>query len=214
MSIDGSEDVASSIGTYWPLHYTAGNFIKAPEHNGSLATLIATCGLIDSLCLLHLPPYPSTYAPGKNRIDFIYVSNDITSAALRSGVLPLYGVFQGDHNACFLDLDSKLLFGATHIILPPAICGLRLLDPRKVGTYINRLIEQADYHKVMEKIEANEDSLATNSWANENQILYEKMDKVISESMAEKLITRTITGPYDWSIEFAQSIQAVRYWRL
>jgi hypothetical protein len=31
---------------------------------------------------------------------------------------------------------------------------------------------------------------------------------------AERLITRTVTGPYDWSIETAQAIQAVRYWRL
>lgn len=86
--------------------------------------------MVDSLSLLHSQPYPSTYAYGKNKIDYIYASNNIKLAALRSGVLPLYGIFQGDHNACYLDLDSKALFGDdTHQIMPPSLCGLRLLDP-------------------------------------------------------------------------------------
>jgi hypothetical protein len=154
LNIDGNEDTSSCIGEFWPLQYKEGEFIQAPGHNGSLLTLVNTCGLVDSLSLLHTPPYPSTYAYGKNRIDLIYVSNDICSAAIRSGVIPLYGIFQGDHNACFLDLDSKILFrDDTQPIMSPSQRGLKLLDPRKVDAYIRKLACQVEYHNVMDKIE-------------------------------------------------------------
>ncbi len=95
--------------------------------------------------------------------------------------------------------------------MPPALRGLKLLDPRKVNDYIKKLLDQIAYHKIMEKIEILEEAIYTNSWNHQHQVLYEKVDKLISESMrcAEKLVARTQTGPYSWSLEVAQSIQAV-----
>jgi hypothetical protein len=209
LAIDGNEDSSDTMGTYMPLEYT-GEFIHAPRHNGTLATLVTTCGSVDTLSCLHPPPYPSTYAHGKNRIDYIYVSQDIWQASLRSGVLPLYSIFQGDHNACYLDIDSVLLFGdSTNPIAPPTRRGLQLTDPRKVEAYIKQAEFQMDYHRIEEKIELIESLNTASSRSPHQQVLYEKLDKVISESMihSERSITRTRTGP-------AQSIQAVRYWKL
>lgn len=147
-----------------PLEYTAEEFIHAPHHNGTLATLVTTCGLVDTLSFLHLPPYLSTYAYGKNRIYYIYVSQDIQQASLRSGVLPLYSIFQGDHNACYLDLDSVMVFGdETHPIMPPTHRGLQLTDPHKVDAYIRQAEFQMDYHKIEEKLKMIETLNTVNS---------------------------------------------------
>ena len=64
LSIEGIEDTSSCTGAYWLLQYTEGEFIHAPGHNGTLATLVTTCSLVDFLSLLHTPPYPSAYAYG------------------------------------------------------------------------------------------------------------------------------------------------------
>ncbi len=216
LAIDGNEDSSDTMGNYMPLEYT-GEFIHAPRHNGTLATLVTTCGLVDTLSCLHPPPYPSTYAHGKNRIDYIYVSQDMRQASLRSGVLPLYSTFQGDHNACYLDMDSVLLFGDnTNPIALPTRRGLQLTDPRKVEAYIKQAELQMDYHKIEEKIDLIESLNTASSSSPHKQVLYEKLDKTISDSMihSERSITRTRTATYEWSLETAQSIQAVRYWKL
>jgi hypothetical protein len=106
LSLDGNENLSGKHGTFYPLEYKEGEFIWAPNHDGSLSTLAASCGLVDVLAHFHPPPYPSTYAGGKNRLDYIFLSDDIIHAASNSGILPLYSVFLGDHNACYVDLDS------------------------------------------------------------------------------------------------------------
>jgi hypothetical protein len=118
--VDGNEDTANTVAMYAPLQYNDGTFVSSPSHNGTLSTLVTTCGLIDMLQLQHQPPLPSTYVYGKNRIDFIYVSHDLVGSIRNTGVLPLYSVFQGDH----------------------------LLDPRKVDKYISHMVKQMRYHKV------------------------------------------------------------------
>ncbi len=46
--------------------------------------------------------------------------------------------------------------------------------------------------------------------------LYEKIDKIITESMiyVERMIARHRTNMYEWSNQLAQSIHAIRYWKL
>ena len=99
LSLDGNENLSEKHGTFYPLEYKEGEFILAPNHDGSLSTLAASCGLVDVLAHFHPPPYPSTYARGKNRLDYIFLSDDIIHAASNSGILPLYSIFLGDHNA-------------------------------------------------------------------------------------------------------------------
>jgi hypothetical protein len=120
LSLDSNEDTTDRKGNFYPLEFQEGVFPYAPNHDGSMATLAATCGLLDVLSHFHPPPYPSTYARGKNRLDYIYMSDDIIHSALRSGILPIYSVFTGDHNACYVDIDTTLLFSeSTYQIAPP-----------------------------------------------------------------------------------------------
>jgi hypothetical protein len=81
LCLDGNEDVSQTTATYHPLDYTEGSFISSKGHNGSLSTLVTTCSLVDSLSL-HQPPFPSTYAYRPNRLDYIFVSQDIYHASI------------------------------------------------------------------------------------------------------------------------------------
>jgi exonuclease III len=117
LNLDANKDILSHDPMHCPLIYKDGTFIEAPHHNGHMATLLTTCGLIDSLSYTHPPPYPSTHARGKTRLDYILLSKDLAPALLRSGVLPLFSIFLSDHCPCYVDFDSTTLFShKTHPI--------------------------------------------------------------------------------------------------
>ncbi len=206
LALDANEDILSTTPTYHPLEYKDGNFIQAPQHNGHLATLLMTCGLIDTLSHSHPPPYPSTYFRGKTRMDYILVSRDLLPSLQRSGVLPLYSIFMGDHCPCYVDLDSTVLFSdPTHPIAHHTHRGIQLLDPRKVDKYIDTLLQQLDYHKVFNKLDDMDSTLEANQWCPHSTQGYSTTDVVISDSMihAERCITSRRTQTYDWSTQIA-----------
>jgi hypothetical protein len=217
LSLDGNEDTTNFTGNFYPLDYQEGRFIRAPQHDDSIATLCCTCGLKDVLTTQHKPPYPSTYARSKNRLDYICVSADILSAVQRSGVLPLYSIYMGDHTPCYIDFNASSLFGEdTQQLQPPQLRGLQLRDPRKVDDYITFRCKQVEYHKLEEKIHTLNTIADSGKWTPSLTLEYEKIDKLLGESMlsGEHNITRKRTPTYDWSIVLVQSIQAVRYWKL
>jgi exonuclease III len=129
LALDANEDILASNPSYSPLSFNDGIFINAPQHSGSLATLLTTCGLVDTLSHLHPPPYPSTYHRGVTRLDYILMSKELLPTLLRGGVLPLHSVFIGDHCPCYIDLDAATLFGkTTYPIATHSQRGIQLMD--------------------------------------------------------------------------------------
>jgi len=57
--MDSNEDIQQHQGSYTPLEYTETRLIKAANHNASLATLLLSCNLVDTLAHQHTPPYPA-----------------------------------------------------------------------------------------------------------------------------------------------------------
>jgi hypothetical protein len=119
---------------------------------------------------------------------------------LHSGVLHLYSVFHGDHNAVYLYLDSQILFAEdTCPIEHPRHCGLQLKDPRKVDACITFLHKQLQYHKVLEKLQDLDTIVTKGTWTDEDTTQYEKLDTIVTESMrhAEREVTRTVSSTLD-----------------
>jgi exonuclease III len=184
LCLDSSEQILSQDGKYEPLEYSNGTFISSHTHSGKMSCLVTTCGLVDSLALFHPPPFPSTYTYSKNRLDYIFISQDIAHSSLHSGVLPLYSIFHSDHNAIYLDLDSSTLFGeATTLIATPRRRGLKLKDPRKIEAYLANLTKQFTYHKVVDKLSRLDQCLLDKAWTADCNIEYEKLDSIITEAM-------------------------------
>ena len=143
-------------------------------HDGKLATLVASCGLKDPLALQHQDrPFPASYFRGKNRIDFIFVTPRLLPAVERSGSLPYYSMFQGDHRPYYLDLTASVVFADnTYEIACPKGRGLQLHDPRIVTKYKDALYEQLSYHKCHEKLQELQQCAQDNTWSEDLTIKY------------------------------------------
>mmetsp|Transcript_22670 Transcript_22670/g.32458 ORF Transcript_22670/g.32458 Transcript_22670/m.32458 type:complete len:1353 (-) Transcript_22670:2923-6981(-) len=213
---DGNENL-SKPGSWCPMPIQDTPHVFCKEHDGSLCTLIKTCGLVDILAMHHpSSQYPATYARGRNRIDGIFVSPRLVASALRSGMSPFYSFFVGDHRMLYVDFDANLLFGeATHSIVRSIGRGLQLKDPRKVDTYNGNKYRQLEYHKVISKLEKLAD-LDNSKWQKKHVERYEKLDnKVVEISLyAEKSISRRYSTQYQWSLTMVQVVYAMRFWKL
>jgi hypothetical protein len=120
--MDNNEDVLQHQGLYSPLEYTQSKIIRAANHNGSLATLLLSCNLVDTLAHQHTPPFPATYIRGKKRVDYILISAELVPAIQRTDVLPFRQLCLGDHRACYIEMDASVLFGlSTCAIVSPTL---------------------------------------------------------------------------------------------
>ena len=139
LCLDENEDYTQNAKFYTPLSFTPGKHVTSSTHDGSLSTLVNTCGLIDPLIIHHsMEKPPPTYSRGSNRIDYIFVSMGLQNSAIRSGILPYNHLFVSDHRPCFIDFESSLLFkDPTYKIDPPKRRGLQLSDPRKTDLMIS-----------------------------------------------------------------------------
>lgn len=99
LAMDANEAYNPDVNvTPHPLTHQSGKITLDKKHDGKLATLISTCGLKDPLAVQHHErPFPPSYFRGQNRIDYILVTPQLMSSVIRSGSLPFYSIFQGDH---------------------------------------------------------------------------------------------------------------------
>jgi hypothetical protein len=144
LSLDSNEDISETVGKSTPLDYKEGIHPIAKTHNGSLASLMVSCGLVDPLRHQHAArPFPATYNRGNSRLDYILVSASILPAVQRSGILPYNSIFYSNHWSCYLDIDSTLLFeDPTFDMQPRCRRQLQLHDPLIVQTYNETLQKQ------------------------------------------------------------------------
>jgi hypothetical protein len=169
LGLDANEDYTQTPKQYHPLTYTPGKHIISSSHDGSLATLITTCGLIDPATIHHSMKPPPTYARGSKRIDYIFISKALQQSNIRSGILPDNHPFNGDHRPCFLDFEGNSLFQEpTHSIDPPRRRGLQLSDPRKVRQYLDVIDNQLEYHKILTKKEKLQKTALNKYWIGAN----------------------------------------------
>ena len=174
-------------------------------HNGTFDTLIRSTGLFDVLGHHHPSPhYPATYNRGWKRIDLILVSASLLPAVKRSGILLYHSLFQGDHRPCYIDIDASIAFERkTPSICPPCQRVLQLKDPRIVTAYVETLNKQLDLHKVSRKVEQLS-KIMSEQWTLQNQTQYERLDRLITESMlyaescAAKKTQISMSGPQLW----------------
>jgi len=215
--LDANEGIQGTKGSYYPLEFTLGKPISTKGHDGSLATLIHTCGLCDPLCIQHTEyPPPPTYSRGKDRIDYILVSTGLLPSVLRTGIFPYDHIFITDHRPCYIDFDSKILFHdgtpsiATHIYR-----GLQTIDPRLTKAYEDLVNKQIQYHNIESRIQKLQE-VESIHWNESHTKEYESIDQLLTEAMcsAEKSIAKKVTTTYAWSPVLKQAVSNLRYWQL
>ena len=77
MYLAGNEGITGQIGTWVELQaYVQGQHATSKEHNGSIATLLTTCDLVDVFTTQHSGKIPPTYTRGILR-DLIMFSSHL-----------------------------------------------------------------------------------------------------------------------------------------
>ena len=218
LSIDANEGTSNKIGKFLPKSFTLDHPIPTTGHDGSIATLLTTCGLCDPLCLQHTSsPPPATYRRGKERIDYIFISINLMPAVIRTGIFPYDHIFISDHRPTFIDFNSILLFQEeTSSITPQVYRGLQTLDPRLTSEYANIVTKQIQYHKLDTRIQKLYTSATDGTWTADHIQEYESIDTLLTESMlsAEKQVSKKVSTTYAWSPQLKRSIATLRYWQL
>jgi hypothetical protein len=141
----------------------------------------------------------------------------LLQAVERSGSLPYYSMFQGDHRPYYLDLTASIVFADnTYEIARLKGSGLQLHDPRKVDKYRDILHEQLTYHKCYEKIQTMQQNTHDDTWNEHLTHEYQITDTVITETMihAERAAGRKYSTRFDWSPSLLRAVQAFRFWKM
>ena len=216
--LDGNEDISQVIGQWCEVPgYQLGVHESAPEHKGSLATLVTTCGLVDVLKEQHSQNIPPTYIRGKKRLDYVFVSSSVMESVERSCLLPYHTFFEGDHRPILIDFNAEKLFGdPSHQVQRHKSRGLKLEDPRVVDQYLETLGKQLTYHKLYDKVERLNEVSEANEWTNDNTQQYEIIDTILTESArhADRVVAKRYSGTYEWSPALLRTVNAARYWTL
>jgi hypothetical protein len=193
LSIDSNEELNPTEGKITNLTYNQSLVTANPNHDGSLSTLVNTCGLIDILQTHHSEKALATYNRGITRLDYILISNNLGPATLRSGILPFSSVFLSDNRPCYIDLDASSVFQELTSLLAPADRrGLQLTDPRIVQKYQDIVKTQLNYHNLVDKKNMLQVKADQSIWSPEDTAEYEKIEKLHSEIRihAERSISR------------------------
>jgi hypothetical protein len=104
--LDANEDITNKIGKWCePSPYEPQKHSVSSDHDGSLATLVTTLGLIDVLKSQHDGIIPPTYIRGKRRLDYVFVTPGIIESVERSSLLPFHTGLGGNHRPVLIDFD-------------------------------------------------------------------------------------------------------------
>ena len=124
MDADSTHDPDTSCSPH-PLSYKEGIPTIDKQHNGTLATSVSSCSLVDPLARQHSTPFPASRIRGLEHIDFI-----LFTPCIASGCLSFHSLFNSDHRPYFLDLNAMTLFSVPAYEIQPALHRhLRLNDP-------------------------------------------------------------------------------------
>ena len=188
--LDGNEELKNVRGKWCELPpYESGQHVTSTEHDGSLATLVTTLGLLDVIKEQHKEDIPATYARGRKRLDYVFVTPKVMESIERSCMLPFYTVFGGDHRPVLIDFNATILFGDDSYEVQRAKSrGLKLEDPRIADNYLELMQQQLNYHKIYDKNEAIKDQSAEGI-----------IDTILTESVryADKMVAKRYSTRYE-----------------
>ena len=177
-----------------------GDFNEVVGVNSSgFAKITSKFSLVDVHCHFHsIEQEVPTYARGKDRIDFIFCSQNLLPAVVACGVEPFNQHVFSDHRALFVDWDDKKLFGS---LLPPMLAHpQRRLQSKSIPSrvqYINTLHKYCTDHSVFQRL----DKLLTTPSPKKA----EAIDRDITRGMLTAESRCRTTSPDPWSIHLQKA---------
>jgi hypothetical protein len=218
LALDANESYNPDV-TYqkWPLSLSLDSPIINRTHNGKLSTLVETCNLTDTLARQHsTQPFPASFIRGTKRIDYIFMTQGISPAILRSGCLAFHSLFQrGDHRPYYIGFDATVLFeDKIHDIEWPTGRLLCLADPRVVEKCNQLLHDKLSYYGAYATATKLRRAARDSRWHDSDTELYHTLDTIVTQSMmyAEKQVGKRQTKPYQWSPTLRKTVFQLHFW--
>ena len=155
---------------------------------------------------------PPTYVRGRNQIDAIWVTKDITIDNAR--FLPFY-FGMGDHRGIMIDINySSMLGQSKKIICNPQGRRLQCNKSKVKRKYIDNLENFCWKHRLYDKLQS-----MINSHHNSKEKFQKQMDiidKIMSEGMinAEKKCRKIRAGEVPFCAELSKAGLTIRLWSL
>jgi hypothetical protein len=219
LGIDANETYdPDTPGASCPLIYKEGIPTFNKLHDGTLKTLVSSCGLQDSLAFQHSSrPFPASHIRGSSRIDFIFVTSGISSSAQSSGSMSFHSIFHSDYRAYYVDFSSSSLFADPAYEIPPhSYRKLQLQDPRITDEYRTALYDQLKAHNVFQWIENLWEIIAQGTWQPQHTEVYSVLDSTITEAMlsTENRTGKRYSTKFEWSPTLKRAVESHLYWYL
>ena len=144
---------------------------------------------------------PPTYARGRRRLDYIFVTPGLETSVKKCGILPYSDIIDSDHRCLFVDFNTTMLLGGDPAVLSPN--PVRILHSRdKKGS--EQYVKSVDKYMQDHKLEQRMVALATSGA--EDIEKGESIDRDISRSMAHGMnkIRKLYTSPFSPQIKNAR----------
>ena len=172
-------------------------------------------GLINIMQQKIESPLPKTWNRGKEAIDHVYMSADVTKSVKKAGFAPFEFMALSDHRGIFFDIDSSILFEEKmHNIEPSKFRKLQSSNIKRVREY-NKIIEREwTNHKIEKRLQLLVDLIKCEGMTEDNIRKLNIIDQQITEIMrySEKrctTITRHARDP--WSPKLKEIAREIRF---
>ena len=160
-------------------------------------------------------PLPKTWNRGKEAIDHVYMSADVTKYVKKAGFAPFEFMALSDHRGIFFDIDSSILFEEKmHNIEPSKFRKLQSSNIKRVREYNKILEREWKNHKIEKRLQLLVDLIKCEEMTEDNIRKLYIIDQQITEIMrySEKsctTITRHTRDP--WSPKLKEIAREIRF---
>jgi hypothetical protein len=170
---------------------TNNSFHMDGRHNGSLGTMMANCGLVNSTKELNHGDLPNTHNRGSRQIDFVLCTEGILDYIVRVGFLDS-SILGSDHRGLFADRNTAGLTGeGTEGLKKPQYRSLQVDEPILSAVYQKILHKQFEHHNVYQRVKTLQEEANETKWNIVNEQIYEDVDKDITVVSEDTKITET-----------------------
>ena len=180
------------------------------ERQSGMATLAATCGLVDIFRLrLGTNTSPTTYQRGRKRLDYVLLSPSLIPAVKAAGYDPFGYRVVSDHRGYYIDFDANILCGFTPTKLAPASHReFQTTNPQQLRVYLQTKHRYLKFHNWYAQLQTLMENI------NSDNDTAEALDRDLQRSSRCAANACRFSYRSPWSPKFAQAWATINFYKL
>jgi hypothetical protein len=188
------------------------------DSQGELTKWVRRLELTDIMAQKHgTEGEPETYNRGTERIDHIFLTQDICEFVTAAGILGYNKLIQSDHRPLYVDMDLAAFLGGEPSPLENGTPrGVMSSDPRAVQLYREQLQKCLDEERLAEQLDKLETTITENGGILDNKRKQEldRLEEKFSElkELSERACAKVKS--YPWSPKLRKARNRLRYWHM